>query len=103
MSDEDLVEKCAERIDVASRVGGAAVDVHLFRARVGRCADERVLDGDQRSIGEGSADRFGDAEIDQLRQRRAALPCDQDVGRFQVAVNDPFLMRVLQRAADLDE
>ena len=46
---------------------------------------------------------LGDAEIDDLGHRHAVVQRDQDVRRLDVAMDDPFLMRVLDRLADLDE
>ena len=41
---------------------------------------------------------FGDAEVNDLGQRHAVVQGDEDVGGFDVAVNDAFLMRVLDGA-----
>ena len=49
------------------------------------------------------AGRLGDAEVDHLRHRHAVVQRDQDVRRLDVAVDDPLLVRVLDRLADLDE
>ena len=38
-----------------------------------------------------------------MRMRLPVFPGDQDVGRFQVAVNDSLLVSVLDGAADLQE
>jgi hypothetical protein len=46
---------------------------------------------------------FGDAEIDHLHDRGRALARHEDVGGFQVAVNDAPLVRVLHRGAHLQE
>ena len=59
--------------------------------------------GEQRLVGELLAGRLGDAEVDHLRHRPAVVQRDQHVRRLEVAVDDPFLVRVLDRVADLDE
>ncbi len=46
---------------------------------------------------------FGHAEVDDLGNRFLIVFGDEDVRRLDVAVNDPFLMRVLDRLADGDE
>src|SRR5687768_2047113 len=46
---------------------------------------------------------FGDAEIDDLRDRDAVVERDEDVRGFDVAMDDSFLVRVLDGGADLDE
>ena len=48
-------------------------------------------------------DRLGHAEVDDLGHRLAVVGRDQHVGRLDVAVDDPLLMRVLDRLADGDE
>ena len=47
--------------------------------------------------------RLGDAEINHLGHRHAVVHRHQDVRRLDVAVNDPFLVRVLDGLANLDE
>ncbi len=49
------------------------------------------------------AQRLGDAEVDDLHQRRAVLERHQHVRRLDVAVDDPFLMGMLDSLADVDE
>ena len=58
----------------------------------------------RRGIGrEPLAGRLGDAEVDDLGHRRTVLERHQHVGGFQVAVDDPLLVRVLHRPADQHE
>src|SRR5262245_42557276 len=47
--------------------------------------------------------RLGHAEVDDLRHGPAVVQGDQHVGRLDVAVDDPLLMRVLHRLADRHE
>src|SRR5439155_1175106 len=54
-------------------------------------------------VGEFLADGLGDAKIDHARHRAAVALADQHVGRFDIAMNDPFLMSMLNRLAYLDE
>ena len=58
---------------------------------------------EQRLLGQLLAGRLGDAEVDHLGHRHAVVQRDQDVRRLEVAVDDPLLMRVLDRLADRDE
>ncbi len=46
---------------------------------------------------------LGDSKIDDLGQRRRVVMGDQHVGWLEVAVNDPFLVSVLNSLADLNE
>jgi len=47
--------------------------------------------------------RLCHAEVDDLWHRPAVVDGDQHVRRLEIAVDDPFLMRVLDRLADGDE
>ena len=49
------------------------------------------------------AGRLGQAEVDHLGDRLAVVALDQDVRGLEVAVDDPLLVRVLHRRADLAE
>ena len=66
-------------------------------------ADHLAEAGEQRLLGQLLADRLGDAEVDDLGHRLAVVQRDQDVGRLEVAVDDPLLVGVLDRLADGDE
>jgi hypothetical protein len=46
------------------------------------------------------AQGFGNAEVDHLDDRWIVLQVDQDVARFEIAVNDPLLVRMLYRLSD---
>ena len=47
--------------------------------------------------------KIGDAEVDHLRHRHSVVQGHQDVRRFDVPVDDPFLVGVLDGVADLNE
>src|SRR5262249_6197292 len=100
---QELVKQDAQGIDVAARVDAPGTDVRLFGAHVLRRAHDRT---DQRFgglVGQRLLDRLGDAEVDDLRERLALVPRDQDVGRLDVAVDDALLVGVLDRLADRHE
>ena len=54
-------------------------------------------------LGEPLRRGLGDAEVDDLRDPFIVLRRDEDVGRLDVAVDDPLLMRVLHAFADVHE
>src|SRR5439155_22587057 len=99
-----FVEQHTQAVDVAARVNVQTAQLGLFRAHVGRGADklfkgrEQGLIG-QRLIGGG----LGDAEINDLRHGHAIVVGHQDVRGLDVAVNDAFLMRVLDGVTNLHE
>ena len=69
-----------------------------------RRAKQLLLLGDERRIRQPLVvDRLGDAEVDDLWRRSAIDGGDQDIRRLEVAVKDAFLVRVLDRLADVDE
>ena len=59
--------------------------------------------GEERLLGQPLVDRLGDAEVDHLGDGLAVVERHQDVRGLDVAVDDPLLVRVLDRLADRDE
>ena len=47
--------------------------------------------------------RLGDAEVDHLHHRPVGLEGDHDIGRLEVAVDDPFLVSVVDGGTDVLE
>ena len=73
----------------------------LLGRHVQRRADHLGEAGEQRLVGQLLPDRLGHAEVDHLRPPASpSCSVDQDVGRLEVAVDDPLLVRVLHRLAD---
>src|SRR5438477_12326943 len=58
---------------------------------------------EQGPLGQLLLGRLGDAEVDHLGDRLAVVERDHDVGRLDVAMDDPLLMCVLDRLADRHE
>ena len=50
--------------------------------------------------GKLTIDSLGDPEIDHLDEGANVAVCHQDIGRFEIAMNDAFLVRVLDSIAD---
>ncbi len=87
------MEDDAERIDVGGGSLGGARD--LLGAGVG--GGQHLLDGLR---GAGVVEQFGDAEIEQLW---LAAGIDQDIGGFEIAMNDEAAMGVGDAVADVEE
>ena len=51
----------------------------------------------------GASGAGGQAEVDHLGDGPVVVGLDQDVGRLEVAMDDPLLVRVLNRLADVHE
>ena len=97
---EHLEEQDAQGVDVAPRVDGRRLSGDLLRAHVGERAEELTgarLQGGELYVGVGHA---RDAEVEDLR---LALLVDEDVLGLEVAVDDPFLVRVVDGIADLGD
>ena len=94
---EKLVEHHAQRVNVGTRVDIDRRRLSLLRAHILERAHDGAELGEQRSFGESLIDRLGDAEVDYLGDGTAIMERDEHVRGLQVAVNDPLLVRVLDR------
>ena len=101
---EQFVEQHAERIDVAARVNVQPAHLGLLGTHVGRRADELPEGGEHGFVREPLIRRgLGNTEVNHLGHGQTVVPRDENVRRLDVAVNDSFLMRVLDGLADLDK
>ena len=104
LAGEQFVEQHAERVDVAARVNVQAGQLRLLGTHVGGRADELLERGEDSFVREPLAGSgFGDAEVNHLGHGHAVVDGHEDVRGFDIAVNDAFLVRVLDGLADLDE
>jgi len=74
-----------------------AVAAQLLGAHVLRRADELLF---ARDVDRAVVEHAREAEVDDPRPRAAIELGDQQIGRFQVAVQDAALVRVLHRVDD---
>ena len=101
---EHLVGHHAERVDVAARVELLALE--LLRAHVRRRAEHRALLRELLLLLRVLASSaLGDAEVEHLDEvaPRPRAVGQVDVRRLEIAVDDPLVVRLLERAADLPE
>jgi hypothetical protein len=82
---EKVIEQSTETVDVDGRLT-AGVAGGLFRRHVGRRADEET----ELRIADARVEILGEAEVGDFR---AAVEVEEDVGRFEVAMNDSVLVR----------
>ena len=75
----------------------------LFRAHVGRRADELAGLRDRLIRLKIAGGGLGDSEVDHLGLRPAVMLPDEHVGRLDIAMNHALLVRVLDRLANEDE
>ena len=103
-SGEQLVEQHAERIDVAASIDVHGAHARLFRTHVGGRAEKQLGVSEDGLVREPQIRRgLGDAEVDHLRHRHTVVLADENVRGLEVAVDDAFLVRMLDRVTDLDE
>jgi hypothetical protein len=100
---EQLVEQCAQGIDIGAGVYVEATHLGLLRAHVLGGADEDAELGEEAPLGQVLGRRLGHAEVDDLGNGAVVLDRHQDVRGLQVTVDDPLLVRVLDPLADLHE
>ena len=100
---EQFVEQDAERIHVAARVDVEVAETGLLRAHVGGGSDKLLEPGVKRVLGEPALGGLRDPEIDHLHGRLVAVQRHQHVGRFDVPVDEPFLVGVVDGRADVHE
>ena len=100
---QQFVEQHPEAVDVAARINVQPAHLRLLRTHVGRRADELVQLRVNGVVRQATFRRLGDAEINHLRHRHSVVQRHEDVRRFDVAMDDSLLVRVLDGLADLDE
>ena len=102
-ADEQFVEQHAQRIDVAAGIDIGVAERRLLGAHVLGRPDQLAVLGKVRLLGQPLLGCLGDAKVDDLGDRFAIQLGDQHVGRLEVPVDDPLLMGMLDRTADVDE
>src|SRR5713226_8939189 len=102
---QKFVEQHAQAVDVTARVDVQAAHFGLLRTHVGGRADELLEGGEDGLVGQALAGGgLGDAEINDLGTsgRTGFAYSDENVRRFDVAVDDALLVRMLNGLANLD-
>jgi hypothetical protein len=99
---QQLVEHDPQRVDVRARVHGARASRLLGAHRVERPHDH-PLAGHHGPRRLRIVHRLGDAEVDHLGNRHPVADHDQHVGRLEIPVDHPLLVRVLDRVAHRGE
>ena len=99
---EQFVQQDAEAVEIA-----AGIDVRpaggLLRTHVGGGADGAAGAGGGGVGGRPPGGGFGDAEINHLGHQPSGLLADDDVGGFQIAVDDALLVGVLDGIANREK
>ena len=100
---EKLVKQHAQRIDVRTGVNVLRAHLGLFRTHVLGRPDKLAQLGIERPVRQGLRDSFGNTEINNLDGRFPVLDGHQNVRRFDVPVNNAFLVGVLNALTRLQK
>ena len=100
---KQLVKQHAQCVDITAGIDVQSAQLGLFRAHVQKCADDLKVLSVDRLVGQAGIDGFGYTEVNHLRYRPPIVQCHQYIAGLDIAVNDPFVMGVLYRTADLDK
>ena len=100
---QDFIKQYTQAVDVAARINIQPTHLCLLGAHIRWRAHELVESGEDGFVGQSLFDGFGYAEINHLGHGHAVMQCHQDIGRFDISMNDSLLMRVLDGMADIDE
>ncbi len=103
LTGKQFVEKHSQRIDIASRVDSQPAHLSLLGTHVSGRTDHLAIRGINRFLGQVLAESLRNAEVDDLDDRFTVMERDQNVRRFQIAMDDPLLMSMLNRSANVSE
>ncbi len=104
MARQQFIEQHPQRVDVAARVNVQCAPPRLFGAHVGGGADELLEGGKNCLVRQTLAcGGFGDSEINDFGHGGAVVLRHQNVGGFEVAVDDALVVGVLNGLANRNE
>jgi hypothetical protein len=100
---EQFVENDAKGVDISAGIDVSNRGIDLLWAHVTGSSEQDASLGEESSVGFGRNGGLGDAEVDDARTWLTIDFNDENVGGLKVAVNDGFLVGVLDGFADLNE
>ena len=100
---QQFIKQDPQAVDVGARINVQAGHLRLLRTHIRRRADELLEGGEERLVRERPGSGLGDSKINNLWDRHAVVDGDEDVGRFDIPMDDAFLVRVLDGLAYLGE
>ena len=95
LSREQLVEQDAQGVDVTARVDIQTAQSCLFWAHIHWRADKLLKTREERLVSELALRGFSDAKVDDLGYWLVTVQGDQDIGWLDVAMDNAFLVRVI--------
>ena len=100
---EQFIKKHTQTVNIAPRVHIQPAHLRLFRAHVSRCANQLLVCSKKRLLSKPALDCLGNAKVNNFGHRHTIVHGDENVGWFNIAMDDPLLVGMLNRVADLDE
>ena len=103
LTTQDLVKERTQRKHIAACIGMRGAERRLFGTRVGKRPEEQPV---RREIARWfvvGVTALGDAEVDHLRGRVGIAMSDEHIARLEVAVDDPFGVRMGDPSAHFEE
>ncbi len=97
------IQQYAQRVDIRTRIDVFVDHLGLFGTHVLRRAQQLAVLRKERPLGQGLAHGLGHAKVDDLRCGPVVLCGDDDVRRLEVAMDDPFLVGMVDSETDLLE
>src|SRR5690349_7904838 len=99
---QQFIEHRAEAVDIGARVDIGTVELRLLRAHISGRAEKMFEGGEQGLVREPLIGGLGNPKINYLGHRRNLIE-HQDVRGLDVPMDDPFLVRMLDRLANSHE
>jgi hypothetical protein len=100
---EQFVEKDAKGVHIGAGIDVSNAGIDLFWAHITGSSEQDTSLSEDSGVGFGRNGGLGDAEVDDARTWLAIDLNDENVGGLEVAVNDGFLVRVLDGFTDLNK
>src|SRR5262249_43392313 len=97
------IKQDTEAVDIAACIDIETAHLGLLGTHVSGGANELVQLRIYGEVGEAAFGGFGDAKIDYFRHGHSVMESDQDIGRLDIAMNDAFLVGVLDGLTNLCE
>jgi len=101
---QQFIQQHAERVDVAARINIQSAQARLFRTHIGGGANELIKRRKKRFVRQRrSCRRLGNPKVNDLGNHFSVLFRDENVRRLEVAMDDSFLVRVLDGLTNLNK
>ena len=98
-----FVKDDPKRINISAGIDIAVSLARLLGTHVGWCPDDGIVDRKSAEIAVERIDGFRHAKVDHFRNRSPFLFSNENVGGFEIPMNDPFLVGMFDGPTNPDE